>query len=600
MKKQKSADTIKTSRAIMNNIYALSLMKELSFSRLVHAVLLSFSGYFEWIFYSVFFMRYVIQALDEERDVQEILFFLLITVLVFSAISIYNSYAQGKVLPVTDAVTYKKLYKKLFKKARNLELSCFEDKEFYNKYTLAMDDTGAKLLITIDNVCGIVFGIIAGAVSFSAMYEIDPFAMAFVIFPLLGNFIFDSKLQKIDYARNKEINPHNRRVAYVNRVMYLSDYAKEVRLTNVFSLMKRQYQQAIDGMVRVTKKYTLIGVIFHWFRVMFTFTFIFEGVLLYGAYQTMVSKSMTLAELAALSTIMVTSTWILIQFAESLIASFKNGLYIENLRSFLHYVPAIPEDYDGLEPESEIRSLEFRGVCFSYKNEEVIHDMSFELRGGCSYAMVGHNGAGKTTIIKLIMRLYDPDKGEILMNGRNIKEYNLAKYRALFATAFQDYKIFALSVKENVLMGQPGEDETVISALKKSGVYEKVNSLPDGIHTILTKEYDENGVVLSGGENQKIVVARAFVKDVPIKLLDEPSSALDPIAEYQLFESIMKDGRDKTMLFISHRLSSVQDADWVFMMEKGRIAEEGTHSQLMKLKGVYQQMYNKQAENYLA
>lgn len=196
--------------------------------------------------------------------------------------------------------------------------------------------------------------------------------------------------------------------------------------------------------------------------------------------------------------------------------------------------------------------------------------------------MVGHNGAGKTTIIKLLFRLYDPTSGEILVNGRNIKEYNLRAYRQLFAAAFQDYKVFALSVKDNVLMGRKvkGVDEAVIEALKKAGVYEKVISLPNGINTILTKEFDEDGAVLSGGQYQKIVVARAFVQDTPVKVFDEPSSALDPIAEYEMYKSIMKESKDKTMIFISHRLSSVRNADRVFMFDKGELIEQGTHEEL--------------------
>jgi len=298
----------------------------------------------------------------------------------------------------------------------------------------------------------------------------------------------------------------------------------------------------------------------------------------------------------------VSCTWILIGFTDYLAAAFKNGLFVDNLRNFLEYEEKIPEDYPGDDPGDVIESIEFRNVCFSYKDEEVIRNLSFELRGGKTYALVGHNGAGKSTIIKLLMRFYDPTSGEIFLNGRNIKEYELQKYRALFAGAFQDYQIFSMSVLENVLMRKATvEDEPeAVRALKLAGVYEKVQSLPKGIHTTLTKEFAEDGAVLSGGEYQKIVVARAFVQKRPVKIFDEPSSALDPIAEYKLFESILQDGRDKTMLFISHRLSSVQNADWVFMLENGTIIEQGSHKKLMENKGAYADMYEKQAVNYLA
>ena len=202
---------------------------------------------------------------------------------------------------------------------------------------------------------------------------------------------------------------------------------------------------------------------------------------------------------------------------------------------------------------------------------------------------MGHNGAGKTTILKLLFRLYDPDSGEILVNGRDIRKYDLETYRNLFAAAFQDYKIFAYSVMDNVLMERQVEDpETVtVEALKRAGVYEKVMSLPQGIHTMLTKEFEEEGAVLSGGEYQKIVVARAFANPAPIKVFDEPSSALDPIAEYDLFQAILEESRDHIMFFISHRLSSVKDADVVYMLEEGCLIEQGTHEELMALKGTF-------------
>ena len=268
----------------------------------------------------------------------------------------------------------------------------------------------------------------------------------------------------------------------------------------------------------------------------------------------------------------------------------------------MEHEPSIAEDYDGIDPGDTIEKIEFRNVSFSYKDKEIIHDMSLEIIGGKTYALVGHNGAGKSTIIKLLMRFYDPTSGAIYLNGRDIKEYNLQKYRRLFATAFQEQQIFAMSVKDNVLMRKTTneDDGVVIEALKLAGVYDKVQTLKNGIDTMLTKEFDNDGAVLSGGEFQKIVVARAFVMDSPAKIFDEPSSALDPISENQLFENIMNNGKGKTMLFISHRLSSVQNADWVFMLENGRVIEEGTHKMLLEQNGVYADMYEKEAVNYMA
>lgn len=592
----------KTGRVIRNNLYACRLLWKLCPGLVIHQALSCMFGYFEWLFYSAFFMRYVINALETEQAFSTIMIFLGITISVFASLSLYSNYVEGKVIPVSKESVYKKLNLLLYEKSENVELACFEDNEFYDTYTLALDKATENLIDTVKNIWGVIFGVIASIAAFVLMFEVDPWSVLFILFPIIGNFVFNQQVAKNEFKRNKETAPHNRKIAYVNRVMYLSDYAKEIRLTNAFALMRRYYAEAIRGIWKVTGKYTVKSMIFHWLYVMFTFSFIFEGLLIYGAYRTIVHQSMSLAQLSVITSMMVSTTWILIGFTDNLTTAFKKGLFVDNLRTFMEYEEKIPENYQGENPGTEINEIEFRNVSFSYKDEQVIHNLSFRIEGGKTYALVGHNGAGKSTIIKLLLRFYDPTEGVILLNGKDIKTYELAKYRALFATAFQDYQIFSLSVLENVLMhpAKEGDEQLATEALKLAGVYDKISTLPKGIHTILTKEFAEDGAVLSGGEYQKVVVARAMANPCPVKIYDEPSSALDPIAEYELFKNILKSGKEKTMLFISHRLSSVQNADCVFMLENGTVIESGTHAELLKQKGAYQEMYEKQAINYLA
>ncbi len=597
----KSANKIS---AVKNNIYALKLLWEINPMAVFHMAFRRFLGYFEWLFYSAFFMRFVINSLETGKAFSHIMIFLGITVTVFSLMSLYNSYLDGAFLPVVQAEVNKKLYQKLFRKSRNVELECFEDSDFYDKYTLAMKNADKQLLECVQVFFGVVFGIVASICAFAFMFQVDKLSVLFILFPIIGNFVFKRINSKIDYNRNKDMAPHNRKIDYINRVMYLKDYAKEIRLTDVFNLMKKQYQDAIKGVADVTRKYTPLSVVIHWLWVQFTFSFIFEGLLIYGAYRTLVSDTMTLAQLAVLTSMMVSTTWILIGFTESVTACFKNGLFMDYLKTFLEYKERIPEDYDGADPGEKIESIQFKNVSFAYKDVKVLSNLNMEFKDGQTYALVGHNGAGKSTIIKLLLRFYDPTEGEIFLNGRNIKEYNLQKYRALFATAFQDNRMFSMTVADNVMLGENIPDSekqaTVEEALKLSGVYDKVMSLPKGINTTLTREFDDEGAVLSGGEFQKIVVARAFARECPIKIFDEPSSALDPIAEYQLFDNILNACKENTLIFISHRLSSVQNADWVYLLENGQVKEEGTHKDLMDLRGTYADMYEKQAENYLA
>lgn len=593
---------IRMGEALRNNWYAIRMGFEISKSRVIHSFVVNLFGNFEWVFFSGYFLRHIVGELEAGKDFSTIFMFILGCGGMFFVMNLYNSYVENVVVPLEGTRVYQGIYEKLYRKAKNVELRCYEDSDFYNKYTMAADRAEEKVTKIIDSTWGIVTGVFASGAVLYTMFTIDPVSVLFVISPLVGNFLFGNLKNRFEFMRYQEEVPHDKVLNYVNRAIYLPDYAKEIRLSRVFCLLKNQYDEATEEKSKLAGKYAFRIGSMNVFWQLLTFTVMFEGVLLFSIYKNLVVGSMSLAELTVMTSLMVAATWILIGLFENIMETIKNGMFISNLRSFLEYEEKIPENQDGIMPDENFGSLEFEHVSFSYQNEETIKDLSFVIRQGENIALVGHNGAGKTTIIKLLLRLYDPTEGVIRLNGIDIREYNLRAYRNLFAAAFQDYRIFGMTVKDNVLMGRhlENEDERVIDALKKAGVYDKISSLPEGIYTMMTKEFDENGAVLSGGEGQKVAVARAFIKPSPIRIFDEPSSALDPIAEYELFNSIMEDGVNHTMIFISHRLSSVKNADKVFMLETGRIIEEGTHKELMTQEGSYAQMYKKQAMNYLA
>ena len=312
--------------------------------------------------------------------------------------------------------------------------------------------------------------------------------------------------------------------------------------------------------------------------------------------------------------------WMLTDLIERLTKYAKHSLYIEKYREFLRFTPNVKKGERSL-PAFE--SLEFRNVSFSYEfsahpkyryhdenhvsrkkenqSKDALKNVNMTIRAGEKIAIVGYNGAGKTTLIKLIMRLYDPTDGEILYNGINIKEFDTVEYRKMIGTVFQDFKLFATSLAENVMNGHYDEKrdkEKVLRALETADFGEKLNELSNGLDTHLTREFNEKGTNLSGGESQKVAIARVFAQNYPFVIMDEPSSALDPMAEYHLNQSILHNTNDKTVIFISHRLSTTRIADKIYMFDTGRLIEEGSHSELIERNGKYAEMFRVQSEKY--
>lgn len=281
------------------------------------------------------------------------------------------------------------------------------------------------------------------------------------------------------------------------------------------------------------------------------------------------------------------------------------NLYLE---SYSELMAVKNQKYDGTLPvEKRLDNeyeLEFRNVSFHYPNNDkmVLKNVSFRLKTGRKLAIVGANGAGKTTFIKLLCRLYDPTEGEILLNGIDIRKYDYEEYIRLFSIVFQDYKIFSFSVAENVAAGPEFDRDRVIKSLQDAGIYERVRSMQSGIDSRLLKDQqdgDEEGIEISGGEKQKIALARALYRDAPMVILDEPTSALDPIAEQDIYTRFNEMVADKTAVFISHRMSSCRFCDEIAVFDGGRIVQNGTHDALVAEEGVYRRMWEAQAQYYV-
>ena len=590
-------------RTVASCKFALTVGWKISRKRVIMEFLHWFFLHVDWLVISCVLVRFILDMAMKRTSFGKMMLYIWSVVALEALIEIFNRFFETYVKPVTDVELYAGINRMLYDKACRADMRCFEDSEFYNEYMMAVSQAHVKLPDTLQAVCQIVSRFAAMIAATVIIYQIDRYAILFTVFPILGNFVFYGFLNGRIFRMEKENIAFQRMADYVNRTIHLGEYAKEIRMTNVFRLLTKQYDRAVCAMKKVIGQYSVGNMILFWLFQYFTFTLLQEGAVLYAGYRVLVSGTMAFAQMAVIQTTMNSNTWTLIGFADSVMVVVKNGLYLEQIRNFLEYEPGIPEDQEGLIPKLPIRCIEFEHVFFGYKEDGyVLKDIHFKIEGNQSVALAGYNGAGKSTLMKLLMRLYDPDEGRILVNGVDIREYQVKAYRALFAAAFQNGKIFADTIEENILMGRRGEEEKdkerIGRALGLADIREEVEARPMQEKTILTREFSKKGVVFSGGQNQKILAARAFAKDSPIAVFDEPSSALDPIAEYHLFENIRAYSKDRILFFISHRLSSVRDADLVFYMKNGRIQERGAHGELMSQNGEYASLYRLQAKNY--
>lgn len=283
-----------------------------------------------------------------------------------------------------------------------------------------------------------------------------------------------------------------------------------------------------------------------------------------------------------------------------------NMVYTQHLDSLFEFLDIPNKKYEGTLPvekrDDDEYELEFQDVSFMYPNTKkyALKNFSLKFKLGERLAVVGRNGSGKTTFIKLLCRLYDPDEGEILLNGINIKKYNYDEYLALFSVVFQDFSLFSFTLGQNVATDMEIDKSKVEAVLKRVGFKERYNSLPNKTDTCLYKDFEENGVEISGGEAQKIALARALYKDAPFAILDEPTAALDPIAECEIYSHFDETVGTKTAVYISHRLASCRFCDEVIVLDEGRLKQKGTHEELVSdVRGLYYQLWKAQAQYYM-
>lgn len=516
-----------------------------------------------------------------------------------------------------------KLHVELFEKTREIDVCCYDDPEFYNDFVWAMDEAAARAKKVIEDVAILVSRTITLVTIIGTLIaeKIDTVVIVVILTMSVIGCVVNYIGTKVRYEHQKEGKPLFRKRGYINRVYHLPDYAKEIRLSRADDLLLREADENNDDIVKLQRKYGLKYFLLYGLFYSFAMQAVQLGIVVYMFFR-LLEGAMPVGLFAATVGLIWRVNGSINSFTETLMKFAEHSLYLEKYYGFLNYKPKV---VGGGKEVPEFESLELKDVTFSYDfssnpkyqwhksdhkkpegdnvgSGDALKGIDLKISRGEKIAIVGYNGAGKTTLIKLLMRLYDPTSGEILYNGRNVTEYDLPAYREKIGCVFQDFKIFSTTIAENVMSGAYDEErdaQKVARSLDAVGFGEKLGTLELGTKTLLTREFDKSGTNLSGGESQKVAIARVFARPYELWIMDEPSSALDPVAEYELNNSILQYAEGKTVIFISHRLSTTRMADRIYMFDSGRLIEVGSHDELMDRGGKYAQMFRLQAEKYL-
>jgi len=502
---------------------------------------------------------------------------------------------------------YRALKEQMFKKASEIDLYCYDNPAYYNDFVLSVSQSEAAIdrFLELLNMAMQAITVLFTTGIFYLMT--DPIGIAFVFVSFIMRFVVSKKLNKVNYDNRIAINPHMRKRDYVSRVFYLKDFAKELRLhPNAGTQLEQEFAEANDNIINEHKKVSTKRVLFQFLKDYGVGDFLIDGLYItYLVYKAAVLHSVTYSDAVILFNRTGSLRGSMSRFADLGPKAHENSMFVDKIRSFLSYEPRLKNDEGDDVPQGngELK-LEHLSFKYSETGRTVLDDISLTVKPGEHIAIVGYNGAGKTTLIKLLMRLYDPTSGSISYHDKNVKTLCPREYHKRIGVVFQDFQMFGANLAENVVMDNMTKSEQeekapqITNALQAAGFAEKLARLPDGLFTQVTTEFDKAGVDFSGGESQKVAISRAFYKNADILIMDEPSSALDPIAEYELNKAMETAAKGKTVFYISHRLSTTRDADRIIMLERGRIIEEGTHKELLARNGKYAEMWNAQAGKY--
>ena len=519
-----------------------------------------------------------------------LIFFLVLNLLINCFQNAYSYWIQPRIDNSIEAC----LSKSLMERADKLPLRYFENSDFYTTVEQSKSAISNTIFSAYANIMTI-WGNVAALVSvIVVLINIDPFLIVFVLFtfPMI---VVSKKLGNLLSVKELKLTKAERMKSYYQNTWLSKEFVREFKTTNAAKIPNKYYDKSYDESIKLHKQFSRKLLFWDFLSKGFSITFIVAACYLYSIFAYAYSDSFSISEFGVVFVAIMN----VISRLRKLFKCYENAsgylVKLNALREFWNF--QIEENRSGDQIPEKFNTLEFKHVWFSYdKQNYVLKDINFKINAGEKTTIVGYNGAGKSTIIKLILRFYDPDKGEILYNGINIKQYDLNKYREKFSSVFQDFHIFSIKLAENVTMRTYNVD----SISKIQNLLSRTNSeeLIGLENYFLGREYDKNGKVLSEGQKQKLAVTRLAFDSFDIAILDEPSSALDPISSEKMFESLTKIIQNRTMILISHSMAAAKSSDRILFLDMGVLSGQGTHAELLVQNKTYAEFYNCQAKSY--
>lgn len=550
---------------------------------------------------SAMLLKYVMDILSGALQVPDRVTLLIWLVLGIAALSLITagfnkwvSYAEG----LHNDILQQRVSVSIMEKSIEADLELFDNPQYYDKLTSVRRDSYATTYIlwnALDFISATITFIGAGVV----LCTVNPLYGLLMTAASIPSVIASQKYTKVLYRLSLEQVNEERQKGYINEIASNKQYAQDIRLFNLGGQLKRRYNRIWEKIFNIKKKKVKGRTI--WTAVL---EFLPEGVLAYVTLDIslkVLSGSATVGDYS-LYTGLMSQLWSATAMLFSTgLQIYENKLKIENVKSF-DDIPHNIKD-NGTRVLEKISCIDFCGVSFAYPGgqKEVLKNITFSIGESEKLALVGVNGSGKTTLIKLLLRFYDVTSGEIRINGVNINDYTLSSVHRCFSCYFQNTGNYGFTIRENIQLAdlqRQADDTAVLEAIRQSDGGNMVDKLPQGLDTYITRMFDETGVEFSGGQNQKLALARTFYRRSSALILDEPSSNLDPEAEFRLFEALRQLCDGKTTLFTSHRLSNITLADRIVVIENGVVVENGTCDDLLKLKGRFSELYQYQADKF--